>query len=301
MSSVESNKRSLSAKARARLADRVRLIAKLCRHMEKTGRCSRAIVHELRRACRATEAAAWLLSSADRPKFEKCRTRLKRLRRRAGAVRDIDVAGTVLKSLASSPALRRDASRVRDSLRRKRRERVERLLAFLRKHPRGGTHAAADALQGVSKSLGDAGVVRSVRALDARVRRLAATGPRSIGAIHTLRIAGKRALLAGEIVRPTPRECNPLAVLVDQIGRLLDLEVAIALATELLSELASERAAGRGTEQGNKGSRSNSQLQAIRPQLLFATLRRLARIEKSQAIALCEALDRPRSRRGSVQ
>jgi len=280
------------------------LIAKLCRHIKKTGRCSRTFVHELRRACRAAEAAAWLLSSADRPAFEKFRTRLKRLRRRAGAVRDIDVAGTVLKSLASSPALRRDVSLLRDSLGKKRRERVERLLAFLRKHPRGGTHAAADALKEVSKSLGHAGVVRSLRALDARVRRLAATGPRSIGALHTLRIAGKRALLAGEIVRPTPRECNPLAVLVDQIGRLLDLEVALELTDDLANELSPEQATARKstrrTKLGTKRARSGLGPHATGPLPLLRTLRERTRLESLVVSKDCVAIAKIRDWRASA-
>lgn len=250
--------------------------------MKKTGRCSRTFVHELRRACRAAEAAAWLLSSADKPKFEKFRAKLKRLRRRAGAVRDIDVAGTVLKSLAHSPAIGRDVSLVRDSLKKKRRERVERLLAFLRKHPRGEIPAAADALKEESKSLGDAGVVRSLRALDARVRRLAAAGPRSVEALHTLRIAGKRALLAGEIVRPMPRESDPLAVLVDRIGTLLDVEVTIGLVRDW----------GR------------DDLDAARPRArgLPAALDRRARVERSRAVSLCSHAA-PASRSGprSVQ
>lgn len=272
--------------------------------MKMTGRCSRTFVHELRRACRAAEAAAWLLSSADRPKFEKFSTRLKRLRRRAGAVRDIDVAGTVLKSLASPPAARRDAPLVRDSLRKKRRECVERLLAFLHKHPRGGIPAAADALKEVSKSLGDAGVVRSLRALDARVRRLAAAGPRSIGAIHTLRIAGKRALLAGEIVRPTPRECNPLAVLVDQIGRLLDLEVAFELTEELATERWSEqvkaRRSARRTKREAKKARSASGPHATEPLPLLGTLRDRTRLESLVVSKDCVALAKIRDWRASA-
>ncbi len=250
--------------------------------MKKSGRCSRADVHELRRACRAAEAAAWLLSSSDRSAFERFRTKLKRLRRRAGAVRDIDVAGTVLKSLASSPALRSDVSLVRDSHRKRRRARVERLLAFLRKHPRGGVERASRTLLKLTKSLGDAGVMGSFRMLDTRVRRIAAAGPRSIEALHTLRIAGKRALLAGEIVRPMPRESDPLASLVDRIGTLLDVEVTIGLVRDWRRD----------------------DLDAARPRArgLLAALDRKARTERSRAVSRCSRAG-PASRSGlrSVQ
>lgn len=262
--------------------------------MENTGRCSRKCVHELRRACRAAEAAVWLLSSADRAVFEELRTKLKRLRRRAGAVRDIDVARLVLKSLEGSSAIRRDVSLVRESLREKRLERGERLLTFLLKHPRGGIPAAADSLRRVTKSSGDAEVLRSLRGLDARVRRLAAKGPRSVGAMHTLRIAGKRALLAGEIVRPTPRECNPLAVLVDQIGRLLDLEVAIELTKELASELSPERVTVREgvrrTKRSIRRSSSGSEPHATEPIPLLGVLRERARLESRAVGKGCVAL-----------
>lgn len=250
--------------------------------MKKSGRCSRADVHELRRACRAAEAAAWLLSSADRPFFETLRAKLRRLRRRAGAVRDIDVARLVLKSLQDSPTIRRDASLVRESLKQQRRDRGKRLLAFLRKHPRGGVERAARTLLRLSKSLGDAGVLRSFRTLDTRVRRLAAAGPRSIEALHTLRIAGKRALLAGEIIRPMPSESDPLAVLVDQIGTLLDVEVTIGLVRD--------------------GGRDD--LDAARPRArgLLAALGRRARVERSRAVSLCShAAPASRSGARSVQ
>jgi CHAD domain-containing protein len=293
--------RLLSAKARTRLADRVRLIAKLCRHMAKCGRSSRTCVHELRRACRAAEAAAWLLSSTDRTLFEKLRAQLKRLRRRAGAVRDIDVARLVLKSLTSSPAARRDVSLVRDSLRKKRRERAERLLAFIRKHPRGGVAGAARSLLLMSKSLKDARLLKSCSALDARVRRLAATDPRSIEDLHTLRIAGKRALLAGEIVRPMPRESIPLASLVDQIGRLLDLQVALVLTREELSKLATVHAVTRANKHGHRRAQSATTTRAIQRRALVTTLRRQAMREKSRVVALCRPPAPPRSRRRSVQ
>ncbi|MCC6969054.1 MAG: CHAD domain-containing protein [Phycisphaerales bacterium] len=269
--------------------------------MENTGRCSRTCVHELRRACRTAEAAAWLLSSADRSAFERFRTKLKRLRRRAGSVRDVDVARLVLKSLEGSSAIRRDVSLVRESLREKRLERGERLLAFLLKHPRGGVERAARTLLKLSKSLGNASVLRSLRGLDARVRRLAAKGPRSIDAIHTLRIAGKRALLAGDIIRPMPRESNPLAALVDQIGRLLDLEVAIELTKELASEPSPERVTMREgvrrTKRATKRASSGSAPHATGPVPLLGVLRRLARVEKSRSITLGELFSRtPRSR-----
>lgn len=250
--------------------------------MKKSGRCSRTDVHELRRACRAAEAAAWLLSSADRPSFDTLRAKLRRLRRRAGAVRDIDVARLVLESLEGSPTTRREVSLARESLKQQRRDRGRRLLAFLRKHPRGGVERAARTLQKLARSLADAGVLRSFRTLDTRVRRLAAAGPRSIEALHTLRIAGKRALLAGEIVRPMPRESDPLAVLVDQIGTLLDVEVTIGLVRDW----------GR------------DDLDAARPRArgLLAALDRRARAERSRAVSLCSHAA-PSSRSGprSVQ
>lgn len=269
--------------------------------MEKTGRCSRTCVHELRRACRAAEAAAWLLSSADRSAFEKFRTKLKRLRRRAGAVRDIDVARLVLKPLLKSPSAQADASRVRGALRKERGRRSKRLLAFLREHPRGGISAAAHSLTSASKPLSDGSVLKSLRALDVRVRRLAAKGPHSIGEIHSLRIAGKRALLAGEIVRPTPRESNPLAALVDQIGRLLDLEVAIELTKELASDLSSvglkTRESVRRPNQSTRRASSGSEPHATGPIPLLGVLRRLARVEKTRSITLGELFARtPRSR-----
>lgn len=220
---------ALASKVRNRLADRLRVIAKLCRHMEKSGRCSRTDVHELRRACRAAEAAAWLLSPASNAAFEQFRACLKRLRRRAGAVRDVDVARLVLRPLERTSATSAAAARARNSLKKIRRRHSDRMLCFLDQHPRGGVDRPARELLAASKGLTDTAVLASLRSLESRVHRLAADRPRSIDAIHTLRIAGKRAVLACEILRPMPRESNPHAALVDQIGRLLDIEITIEL------------------------------------------------------------------------
>ena len=273
---------ALASKARERLADRARMIAKLCRHMEKPGRCSRTDVHELRRACRAAEAAAWLLSPASNAAFEQFCTGLKRLRRRAGAVRDVDVARLVLRQLEKTRDTTADAARVRDSLKKFRRRQAKLLLRFLDEHPRGGIDRPARKLLAASKNLSDAEVLGSLRSLESRVRRLVADRPRSIKAIHTLRIAGKRAVLAGDIILSVPRESNPLAVLVDQIGRLLDVQVTIDL-------VYGER-------------RDATASHGPKPQRSLYTLERQARSERSRVIALYTPAALPtRSRPRSVQ
>ena len=258
------------------------MIAKLCRHMEKSGRCSRTIVHELRRACRAAEAAAWLLAPAKEPAFKDLRTCLKRLRRRAGNVRDVDVARLVLWSFEKSKSARDAVTRLRESLKERRRRASRRLLLFIGEHPRGGIDRHARELIAASKGLTDTAVLASLRSLESRVRRLAADRPRSIDAIHTLRIAGKRAVLAGDILRPMPSDSNPLAALVDQIGRLLDIQVTIELARDELQSASDSH-----------GMKSASLLRALNRQV---------RTERSQVILLCAPVARsPRSRPRSVQ
>ncbi len=258
------------------------MIAKICHHMENSGRCSRADVHDLRRACRAAEAAAWLLSPASNATFEQFRACLKRLRRRAGEVRDVDVARLVLRPLERTSATSATAARVRNSLKKVRRRRSDRLLRFLDEHSRGGIDRPAAELLAACKGLADREVLVSLRSLESRVRRLAAARPRSIEALHTLRIAGKRAVLAADIIRPVPRESNPLAALVDQIGRLLDIKITIELV---------RRHAGE-----DKGPRHG------KPRVLLAALGRRDRIEKSRVLMLRARIARtPRSRPRSVQ
>lgn len=249
-----------------------------------------------------------MLSSANRPTFEKFRTRLKRLRRRGRCGADIDVAGTVLKSLASSP--RHDAMRRSCVIRSGRSagnasSDCSRSFASILA---GGIPARRRrVLQGVSKSL-ECGAVRSLRDSNARVRRLAATGPtihRSDS--HAANFSwggGGRARLAGEIVRPTPRECNPLAYLVDQIGRLLDLEVALELTDDLASELSPEQATAKesamGLKLGTKRARSGMGPHATGPLPLLRTLRERTRLESLVVSKDCVAIAKIRDWRASA-
>lgn len=258
------------------------MIAKICHHMENSGRCSRADVHDLRRACRAAEAAAWLLSPASNATFEQFRACLKRLRRRAGEVRDVDVARLVLRPLERTSATSATAARVRNSLKKVRRRRSDRLLRLLDEHSRGGIDRPAAELLAACKGLADREVLVSLRSLESRVRRLAAARPRSIEALHTLRIAGKRAVLAGEILRPMPRESNPLAALVDQIGRLLDIQVALALVRDEFGDAPS--------------------MNGLNASRILTALKGIARAEKSKLISLGSPFARsPRSLPRSLQ
>lgn len=156
------------------------------------------------------------------------------------------------------------------------------MLSFLDQHPRGGIDRPARELLAASKNLADSEVLSSLRSLEFRMRRLAAGRPRSIQAIHTLRIAGKRAVLAGELVSPVPRESNPLAALVDQIGLLLDIQVTIELVRDELRDAFDAR--------------------ALKFTRLLQALERQGRTERSRVTALCATVTLPpRSRPRSVQ
>lgn len=191
------------------------------------GRVGRGRVHALRRSARLAEVATVLLGGGSRH-AQRLLKRLARVRRKAGAVRDLDITQALLRK---EPG---DGARwLRRRVERERREAGKRLVAFGRAHPHGGVRGAwTRFVAGVRVRPGV--VARRRRALEAAFRKLERGRPRDARELHRLRIAGRAAAMAWEVLGVASARLGPLRTATGRLGKVHDLTVAARTAWNVI-------------------------------------------------------------------
>ncbi len=218
-----------------------------CRKLAKRRRLAVDSIHQLRRACRALEAATLLVAPDDQPAGRRARQRLRRLRRRAGELRDMDVALAWLDRLAKRRRFAALAQAARRPLAQRRGRGQARLLSFLARHPRGGlARAGRELAEHLTKEPADpwSALGGLELALFERRRRT----PLEPEALHRLRIAGKKVRWARRALGLEAPGQDPLGGLVSALGDAHDLWVTCRWLERLLpaaTEPAARRALAR--------------------------------------------------------
>lgn len=204
-----------------------------CRKLSRQKRLSVDAIHQLRRSCRALEAAVLLVAPGDHAQGQRARRRLRRLRRKAGALRDLDVALQQLERLRARPRFAPLALALRRPLARRRSRSQARLLRFLERHPRGGLAGAGRALTAALERQ-PADPWSALGRLELALFQQRRESARDPEALHRLRIAGKKVRWARRALRLEAPGQDPLAELVAGLGQAHDLWVTCSFLERLL-------------------------------------------------------------------
>ncbi len=203
----------------SRTTSLLRSLGKICERLSSS--VAAEDVHHLRTTVRRIEALLTAAGTSDSGKAPKIRKQLAKLRRRAGAVRDLDVQITALQGVRSETA----AAEKKLVLRHLREERVEAAQRLARKVEKATAHDLRKNIQRLAAELAPAEIastttVRSVCpdhdwlgvALDEFAARSAKWGERpSEQSMHALRLACKRIRYTAEIADNNPQTRKAVA------------------------------------------------------------------------------------------
>lgn len=252
-----------------------RAVARRLERAARRGRSDAEIVHALRVATRRAVAAVDLLEpSLDAGAVRKARTRLKRIRRAAGAARDGDVHMAEIRKWLGAPGdARRPALEYLGArTARERREAEREVREAAERYPRERIRGTAKDLLRPVRKRGDADgplplpgtlLDASRRAIAARAEEFGAAAGRDLSDldhVHELRLSVKRLRYVMELVAPSvPSGAAASAFqrvqrLQEQLGVLNDRHRA----AERLEEIIAEFAGRGGREDGRRRSRAPS-------------------------------------------
>lgn len=172
-------------------------------------------VHRLRTTTRRIEAQLELIAllptlPPHAKPARKARKLLRKLRRAAGRVRDFDVQYDLAQT--TSPSLAPEARRLRELLKRRRGEEVERLLHLLRKHPSKLTHTLETLLAALAPAEALALPVANVARLTLHwyARNSPAMTKQDSRQLHDIRKAAKLARYIAESALPATKASTPV-------------------------------------------------------------------------------------------
>jgi CHAD domain-containing protein len=196
------------------------------------------IVHRLRTTSRRLQSILAVQANGD----DKLYKQLRKIRRQAGKVRDLDVQLAALKAL-EVPAAAAEQGRVATALQRKRRKTARSLREFLTDYRRRLRKAFPDKQAASAPSIPGANVSVTpgpnplLDALSGFAAASRAHKVESAGDLHAFRIAAKKARYTAELAGDVPESANAIAALKqvqDAIGEWHDWTLLASTADELL-------------------------------------------------------------------
>jgi CHAD domain-containing protein len=225
--------------AQRALAERLRALAHFLRQARKENRPRAETIHQLRVWSRRTSAAVryFQTTEVETPALRRLRKKVKKVRRWAGPIRDLDVLAQRLKSLrpAVDAAVTKQVATVRDEARKEWAALVRRKRIL-----RDGQGAWTKLGTAACRSLGKAGKASfrdfARAALRASSERFLAVGALDLATsenLHAFRIAGKELRYTLELaLTACPRKrldnvYSQLSTLQDTLGSICDRQVAL--------------------------------------------------------------------------